>query len=107
MGPTLGGDSLNFWNLGTGDLPPSSGWQYWYVWNEFDPSLVLEESKIESCARVTVTVGGEATEDVRDKVGEFLPTGEWSAGRPVYKMKKQTAGSSYRRGPLLGESTLI
>jgi len=81
-------------------LPPlnTPGWGYWKngEWMEhgdqMDSSLVLTASALEPCSQVHINASGDAASHVSAYMGVFLPTGDWSSGRPVYRQQKETNG---------------
>jgi len=89
-------------------LPPlnSSGWRYmgWILENhgwkgewmepryQTDPNLVLTASALEPCSEIHINASGDAASHVSAYMGVFLPTGDWSSGRPVYRQQKETNG---------------
>ena len=91
---TLQDDTAPGWIVGTGGcgyilanpadtaFPPLSGWRL--ADSSSDPSLRLEFGSLDPCSRVDVAGRGGAAVIRKKEMGTYLPTGQWSQGRPVY-----------------------
>ena len=84
----LGASNGNLRNNMSASLPPRSGWWYWDGEKyESDSELGIETvSNISSliCPSVTITASGEAARFRTQYLGEFKPTSQFSAGRPIF-----------------------
>ena len=76
---------VNIDDSGPGSIPPTSGWVYGDAdeWRSDDDSLQVVPSPVELCGDVVISSTLTA-EIVRDRVGTYRPTGDWSVGREVF-----------------------
>jgi len=81
----LGDSSCGLLNR-TSDTVPSINWLYWNSkegWSS-DPELTVSTSLPSVCPVIKISLSGAAARAEPRAGGEYRPTGEWSAGHPVF-----------------------
>ena len=85
VGRELGGSTSYLKNTSRSGSVPSNNWQYYYggKWQS-DPELTVTTSLPSVCGVIRISLHGAAATAQPETGGEYRPTGDWSAGRPVF-----------------------
>ena len=84
VGRELGGSTSYLKNTSRSGSVPSNNWQYYYGgrWKS-DPELTVTTSLPSVCGVIRISLHGAAA-TWPETGGDYRPTGDWSAGRPVF-----------------------
>lgn len=85
VGEELGGSAIGLWNKTRSDSVPTNNWQYSHdrKWKS-DPELTVTTSLPSVCGVIRISLHGAAATAQPETGGDYRPTGDWRAGRPVF-----------------------
>jgi hypothetical protein len=86
----LGATAAYFLSMGDSLTPPLTGWHYAANggWQSGDASFELREESLRPCEIVVVAATGDAASWNPSSIGLYHLTGNWSAGRPVFRHER-------------------
>ena len=92
-GPVLGGDACGLRNSSTTATVPKSGWQYGDGKGGWHDDVGLRVTRVGDispllCGTVTISATGEAARVKSGYMGQFQPTGQFSAGCQVFHCQR-------------------
>jgi hypothetical protein len=87
---SLGANSAYILSVGDFPTPPLTGWRYAANggWQSGDASFELREESLRPCEIVLVAATGDAASVHPGILGPYHLTGNWSAGRPVFRHER-------------------
>ena len=80
VSPNLGGDGINLLNPTSIPTLPLSGWR----WKD-DLTISIAMVIPKPCTVINISGDETATRNVSEYLGDFVPTQEYSCGRPIYR----------------------